>query len=91
VLEYLSWAFWVWCVFANPTLPEKPYFFSLSLAKVLNMQKVLSKAIVAIECENSLWRGNLMPDYRAELKPQKRLGGKLGLKKNAVLQYLRQF
>lgn len=26
-----------------------------------------------------------MPDYKAELKPQKRLGGKPGLKKNAVL------
>ena len=50
-----------------------------------NMQKILSKAIVAIECENSLWKGSLMPDYRTELKPQKRLGGKLGLKKNAVL------
>jgi len=51
----------------------------------VNMQKILSKAIVAIECENSLWQGSLMPDYRTELKPQKRLGGKLGLKKNAVL------
>lgn len=54
-----------------------------------NMQKILSKALVAIECENSLWRGSLMPDYKAKLKPQKRLGGrlggKLGLKKNAVL------
>jgi len=50
-----------------------------------DMQKVLSKAIVAIECENSLWKGSLMPDYRSELKPQKRLGGKLGLKKAAVL------
>jgi hypothetical protein len=51
----------------------------------VNMQKVLSKAIIAIECENSLWQGNLMPDFEAELKPQKRLGGKVGLKKNAVL------
>lgn len=50
-----------------------------------NMQKILSKAIVAIECENSLWKGSLMPDYESELKPQKRLGGKLGLKKAAVL------
>lgn len=51
----------------------------------LNMQKILSKALVAIECENSLWQASLMPDYKTELKPQKRLGGKLGLKKNAVL------
>ncbi len=50
-----------------------------------DIQDLLSKAIVAIECENSLWMGRLMPDYEAELKPQKRLGGKMGLKKNAVL------
>ncbi len=49
------------------------------------MQTILSKAIAAIECENSLWKGSLMPDYLSELKPQKRLGGKLGLKKAAVL------
>ena len=50
-----------------------------------NMQEILSKAIVAVECENSLWKGAMMPDYGAELKPQKRLNGKPGLKKNAVL------
>lgn len=49
------------------------------------MQQILSKAILAVECENSLWKGALMPDYGAELKPQKRLDGKSGLKKNAVL------
>lgn len=49
------------------------------------IKEMLSKAIVAVECENSLWKGQLMPDYGAELKPQKRLGGKVGLKKNAVL------
>lgn len=50
-----------------------------------NMQSILAKALVGIECENSLWKGKLMPDFGAEVKPQKRLGGKLGLKKNAVL------
>lgn len=50
-----------------------------------HMQEILSKALIAIECENSLWQGTLMPDYKAEFKPQKRLGGKPGLKKNAVL------
>lgn len=50
-----------------------------------SMQQILSKTILAVECENSLWKGALMPDYGAELKPQKRLNGKLGLKKNAVL------
>ncbi len=49
------------------------------------MQKILSKAIVAVECENSLWKARLMPDYGAVLKPQKRLNGKAGLKKTAVL------
>lgn len=50
-----------------------------------SMKEILSKAIVAVECENSLWKAQLMPDYGAELKPQKRLGGKVGLKKSAVL------
>lgn len=49
------------------------------------IKEMLSKAVVAVECENSLWKGQLMPDYGSELKPQKRLGGKVGLKKNAVL------
>ena len=50
-----------------------------------DIKEMLSKTIVAVECENSLWKGQLMPDYGAELKPQRRLGGKAGLKKNAVL------
>jgi len=50
-----------------------------------NVRAMLSKAIIGVECENSLWKGQFMPDYGTELKPQKRLGGKLGLKKNAVL------
>lgn len=50
----------------------------------LEMRKLIRTAILAVECENSLWKAELMPDFRAELKPQKRLGGKLGLKKTAV-------
>lgn len=50
-----------------------------------NMQRILSKAIIAVECENSLWKAAMMPDFSAELRPQKRLGNKLGLKKSAVL------
>lgn len=50
-----------------------------------DLKILLSKAIVAVECENSLWKGQLMPDFGAQLKPQKRLNGKPGLKKNAVL------
>lgn len=51
----------------------------------MNMKEILSRAILAVECENSLWRASRMPDYGAELKPQRRLGGQLGLKKSAVL------
>jgi len=46
---------------------------------------ILDRAIIAVECENSLWVAEKMPDYNSVLKPQKRLGGKLGLKKSAVL------
>ena len=46
---------------------------------------LLAASVCAIECENSLWVGRQMPDYGQPLKPQKRLGGLLGLKKNAVV------
>jgi hypothetical protein len=49
------------------------------------LRPLLSKALIAIECENSLWVAEKMPDYAKSLKPQKRLGGKHGLAKNAVL------
>ncbi len=52
------------------------------------IQELLAKAILAVECENSLWKAKLMPDYGTELKPQKRLGDKPGLKKNAVVPTL---
>jgi hypothetical protein len=61
-----------------PRLPFTP-------EKHSDMCLLISRALLAVECENSLWRATKMPDYRAELKPMKRLGGKLGLKKNAVL------
>lgn len=49
------------------------------------LKSLLDKAIVAIECENSLWKSKKMPDYTTEFSAQKRLNGKLGLKKTAVL------
>ena len=49
------------------------------------MAFLLQRALVAVECENSLWRSDKMPDFKAPLRPQKRLGGKPGLKKVAVL------
>lgn len=49
------------------------------------MQYLLSKALIAVECENSLWMARRMPLFGTPLKPQKRLAGKLGLAKNAVV------
>ena len=49
------------------------------------LQPLVSKAVIAVECENSLWVAEQMPDYKTSMKPQKRLGGKLGLAKTAVL------
>jgi len=50
-----------------------------------DLQPLLSRAIVGIECENSLWIAHQMPDYGAELKAQKRLDGRPGLKKTAIV------
>ena len=49
------------------------------------LRHVVSHAILAVECENSLWKAEKMPDFGSKLTPQKRLGGKLGLKKTAVV------
>ncbi len=50
-----------------------------------DMHDILSRAILAVECENSLWKASQMPDYGSELRPMRRLDGQLGLPKNAVL------
>lgn len=49
------------------------------------MQALIKSAVVAIECENSLWRATMMPDYNKPLKPQKWLNGELGLRKGAIV------
>ncbi len=49
------------------------------------MAPLLTRAVLAVECENSLWVAKQMPDYGAELRPQKRLQNQPGLKKTAVL------
>ncbi|MBM4405172.1 MAG: AccI family restriction endonuclease [Chloroflexi bacterium] len=49
------------------------------------MKLLLSHAVIAVECENSLWIAKKMPDYGTTLTPQKRLGGRNGLKKTAVV------
>lgn len=49
------------------------------------VKQLLSMAVIATECENSLWRAERMPAYGSQLRPMRRLGGKPGLPKNAVL------
>lgn len=49
------------------------------------MKALLSRAILAVECENSLWKARQMPFYGKEFRPMRRLGGRLGLPKSAVL------
>jgi hypothetical protein len=49
------------------------------------LDQLLRRAIMGIECENSLWVASRMPAYGRQLTPQKSRGGKLGLRKTAVL------
>jgi hypothetical protein len=46
---------------------------------------LLSRALVAVECENSLWKCSMMPDFGKPLRPMARLGGRPGLPKGAVV------
>jgi len=46
--------------------------------------ELLSLALIAVECENSLWVARQMPSYGVPLTSQRRLGGLPGLKKTAV-------
>ncbi|MBI2663800.1 AccI family restriction endonuclease [Candidatus Woesearchaeota archaeon] len=57
----------------------------LPFIKEDEMKELIQKAIIAVECENSLWVAEKMPDYGSELTPRKRLEGKMGLKKTAVV------
>ena len=52
---------------------------------VPEMRQILKLALLAIECENSLWVAGKMPKYNAEMRPQKRLNGQLGFAKTVVL------
>lgn len=51
----------------------------------LALKMLLGRAITAIECENSLWLAQSMPDYGSDLRPMQRLHGKKGLPKSAVV------
>lgn len=57
----------------------------LPFIKESDLDYLLERALIAVECENSLWKSKKMPNYNTELTAQKRLNGKLGLKKTAVL------
>jgi hypothetical protein len=50
-----------------------------------DLAELISYALIGIECENSLWKCKIMPDYGTPLTPQRRLQGLLGLKKTAVV------
>jgi hypothetical protein len=49
------------------------------------MAKLIAFSVMAVECENSLWKARQMPGFNQPLRPQKRLAGKLGHAKSAVL------
>lgn len=49
------------------------------------IRDLLQKTVVAVECENSLWKARQMPGYGKPLTPQKRLHGQLGLSRSAVV------
>ncbi len=57
----------------------------LPFIKESELSELLDLAVCAIECENSLWIAEKMPAYGEQLRPMRRLGGKLGLPKSAVL------
>lgn len=72
-------------LFVEKTIEKMGGIEELPFHLELDLQLLVSKSVIAVECENSLWVAEKMPDFGKELKPQKRLGGKLGLSKTAVL------
>ena len=71
--------------FVNSFLKEMGGVSELPFVPENKMNDFIQKAKLAVECENSLWVAEKMPDYDSELAPQKRLGGKSGLKSTAVV------
>lgn len=61
-------------------LPELPF----TPEEDALMGDLLALALIAVECENSLWVARQMPSYGVPLTSQRRLGGLPGLKKTAV-------
>jgi AccI restriction endonuclease len=60
-------------------------FAELPFVSETALKELISKALLGIECENSLWVAGDMPAFNKPMKAQKRLGGKLGLSKTDVL------
>ena len=58
---------------------ELPFVPEVDLGDLLRL------ALVGVECENSLWVAEDMPAFGEKLRPMRRLGGRLGLPKAAVL------
>lgn len=56
----------------------------LPFTREKELRGLLERAVLAIECENSLWKAARMPRFGAALRPQRRLGGRPGLPKTAV-------
>ena len=68
--------------FKELTATQRLPFFNETSALI---RKLLQMSILGVEAENSLWVTEKMPHYREPLRPMKRLGGKPGLPKNAVV------
>ena len=49
------------------------------------LRNLLEYAVIGVECENSLWVAEKMPAFGEELRPMRRLQGRPGLPKRAVL------
>lgn len=49
------------------------------------VSRLLRLSTLAVECENSLWCARGMPDYGKSMRPMRRLGGRPGLPKTAIL------
>jgi hypothetical protein len=62
-----------------------PHYSDLPFVEETRLQFLLEKTLLAVECENSLWVCRQMPAFNANLRPMRRLGGKLGLPKSAVI------
>ncbi len=71
--------------FVEEFLKQKGGLNELPFIPENELEEFISKAKLGIECENSLWKVVKMKDFNKPLTKQKRLEGKLGKPKSAVL------